>query len=119
MAVQTCFMLSCFYMAQILTTKYVGPGSYRLFLSNRLLRIFPAYWVVLLASLVLCFLAEPVIGHSRLSVYRQHALMPGSWLILAGSNLLILGQDSLDGPILDRNGSSCLGVMADRTAARA
>src|SRR6266699_1944463 len=47
------FIISGFYMAFILNKKYVGKkGSYLLFLSNRFLRIYPIYWVVLLVSIV-------------------------------------------------------------------
>ena len=42
-SVQVFYIISGFYMALILNTKYVGPGSYRVFIANRLLRIFPAY----------------------------------------------------------------------------
>ena len=52
-AVETFFMISGFYMAMILTEKYRGPGSYRLFLGNRSLRIYPAYWVVAALTVVL------------------------------------------------------------------
>ncbi len=40
-------------MALILNRKYVGKkGSYLLFISNRFLRIYPIYWVVVLASII-------------------------------------------------------------------
>ncbi|HEV2339555.1 MAG TPA: acyltransferase [Patescibacteria group bacterium] len=47
------FIISGFYMAFILNRKYVGKkSSYRLFITNRLLRIYPIYWVILLLSLL-------------------------------------------------------------------
>jgi peptidoglycan/LPS O-acetylase OafA/YrhL len=47
------FIISGFYMAFILNKKYVGKsGSYRLFITNRFLRIYPIYWVVILLSLL-------------------------------------------------------------------
>jgi len=49
-AVQSFFVISGFYMALVLNEKY-GPGSYWLFISNRLLRLWPAYFVVLVLSL--------------------------------------------------------------------
>ncbi len=49
-AVQSFFVISGFYMALVLNEKY-GPGSYWLFISNRLLRLWPAYFVVLILSL--------------------------------------------------------------------
>jgi len=55
-AVQAFYMISGFYMALILNTKYTGKGSYKLFITNRFLRIYPAYWVVLLLTLAItCF----------------------------------------------------------------
>jgi len=48
-AVNSFFIISGFYMALILHEKYIGKkSSYRLFLGNRFLRIFPLYWVILL-----------------------------------------------------------------------
>ena len=43
-SVQIFFIISGFYMTMILDNKYVGKGSYRLFLSNRFLRLYPIYW---------------------------------------------------------------------------
>jgi len=48
-AVQSFYVISGFYMALVLNEKY-GPGSYWLFVSNRLLRLWPAYFVVLVLS---------------------------------------------------------------------
>ena len=42
-AVQCFYMVSGFYMALVLNEKYLGPGSYRVFISARLLRLFPVY----------------------------------------------------------------------------
>ena len=55
-AVQAFYIISGFYMALILNTKYVGAGAYRVFIGNRFLRIYPVYWVVLILTVVLsCF----------------------------------------------------------------
>lgn len=54
LAVWSFFIISGFYMALILNEKYVGAnGSYRLFITNRFLRIFPVYIVVLILYVVL------------------------------------------------------------------
>jgi len=51
LAVKTFFMISGFYMTLILSSKYhMGRGGYWLFLSNRFLRIYPSYLVVLAVS---------------------------------------------------------------------
>jgi peptidoglycan/LPS O-acetylase OafA/YrhL len=48
-AVHSFFIISGFYMAFILHEKYIGRnGSYRLFITNRFLRIYPLYWVIIL-----------------------------------------------------------------------
>ncbi len=54
MAVQLFFIISGFYMTFILKEKYIGKNSsYKLFITNRFLRIFILYWIALLASLLL------------------------------------------------------------------
>ena len=41
-------------MALVLHKKYIGPNnSYKLFLSNRILRLLPVYWAVLFATILL------------------------------------------------------------------
>ena len=50
-AVEVFFIISGFYMTMILDKKYIGKGSYMLFLSNRLLRLYPMFWVVLLLTI--------------------------------------------------------------------
>ncbi len=52
-AVKGFFVISGFYMALILNEKYIKQNnSYKLFITNRLLRIYPAYWVMLLLTIV-------------------------------------------------------------------
>jgi peptidoglycan/LPS O-acetylase OafA/YrhL len=53
LAVRLFFIISGFYMAMILTTKYTAdqPNRYWLFISNRFLRIYPCYYVILFLSL--------------------------------------------------------------------
>lgn len=50
-AVNSFFVISGFYMAFILTEKYTGKnGAYRLFITNRFLRIYPLYWTILILA---------------------------------------------------------------------
>lgn len=52
-AVKGFFVISGFYMALILNEKYKGAnGSYMLFITNRLLRIYPIYWVILILTII-------------------------------------------------------------------
>jgi peptidoglycan/LPS O-acetylase OafA/YrhL len=80
-AVQSFFVISGFYMALILNEKY-GPGSYWLFISNRLLRLWPAYAVVLILSLA--------VADNWRSIFALN------WFDIAffvGSQILIVGQE--------------------------
>ncbi len=103
-AVQTFYMISGFYMALILNTKYSGPGSYKLFITNRFLRIYPAYWIVLILTIALHVLAGLMTGRSRFTAY-SHPLTPGSWLFLLVTNVLRNGQDLASFLGLDPSGS--------------
>ncbi|HLG03542.1 MAG TPA: acyltransferase [Bacteroidia bacterium] len=58
-SVQTFYIISGFYMALILHDKYKpGPGSYRLFITNRFLRIFPVYWAFLVIVVLSCLIGQ-------------------------------------------------------------
>ena len=80
-AVQSFFVISGFYMALVLNEKY-GAGSYWLFISNRLLRLWPTYFVVLILSLGVA------------DNWRSIAALDwlGLWFFIA-SQILIVGQD--------------------------
>ena len=59
LAVEIFFVISGFYMALILNEKYTGiRSSYYLFITNRLIKIFPLYFVVLLTTLLLTYLLQ-------------------------------------------------------------
>lgn len=78
-------------MALILNEKYTGPNSYKVFITNRVLRLFPTYLLVLL--LTLSFSA--FFTNSTLENYLHYSgsiSIPGL-LYLAFSNILILGQE--------------------------
>lgn len=77
-AVKFFFIISGFYMALILNGKY---ASYASFIINRFLKLFPAYWIVLM----LCVLYGPRINFQALS-------LPLSIYYLF-SNLFIIGSN--------------------------
>lgn len=55
-AVKIFFVISGFYMTLIWNEKYsLLKGGYKLFLTNRLLRLFPTYYVILIFSVLLPF----------------------------------------------------------------
>ena len=99
-AVQTFYMISGFYMALVLHEKYAPTlGGYRLFLGNRILRLFPAYLFVLAGTLAAqAFIPGAFTGpQNTLRLWVEH--MPHmSWttlLALLLPNLLIVGQDAI------------------------
>jgi peptidoglycan/LPS O-acetylase OafA/YrhL len=80
-AVQSFFVISGFYMALVLNEKY-GPGTYWLFVSNRLLRIWPAYFLILILSLAAAGNWRPIAALDWTAI-----------IFFAASQLLIVGQD--------------------------
>jgi len=50
-AVQLFYMISGFYMALVLTRKYTGARSYRTFITNRFLRLYPTYAVIAMVTI--------------------------------------------------------------------
>lgn len=100
-AVQAFYIISGFYMTLILNEKYVGVNSsYKLFISNRLLRLFPIYWTVLiltiLYSVVLVFSTN---GNDlgSFSYYTQYwnNMGIGSIFYLIFTNLFLFLQDTV------------------------
>ena len=105
-AVEAFFIISGFYMALVLNGKY-GKGSYGLFLSNRLLRLYPVYWVVVGLTLVVSAVWYVRLGVPlKLGPYQQAAGHLGivGWVGLLVANLIILGQDVLMFVGIDRAG---------------
>jgi peptidoglycan/LPS O-acetylase OafA/YrhL len=96
-AVQSFYIISGFYMAMILSEKYIGGlKSYKLFITNRFLRIFPMYWVVLVLTIgVSAVLWHKGYGENFISFYQTyfHQFDLKSQLFLLGSNLFLFGQD--------------------------
>jgi len=93
-AVQTFYMISGFYMAMILTEKYRGPGSYRLFLTNRFLRIYPIYWITATISILAWLTCYLFTGQAGPLAARVSVRLPGC-VALGVSNALIFGQDAI------------------------
>lgn len=95
MAVQSFYIVSGFYMAMILKEKYlVKDNTNYLFWSNRLLRLFPIYWIVLILSIILFF-----VGHNyfdkgwQLENYANYDLSISTLIYLFFSQIFILGQE--------------------------
>jgi peptidoglycan/LPS O-acetylase OafA/YrhL len=91
-AVELFFLVSGFYMALVLHERYVGPGSYRLFLTNRALRLYPQYWAVAAFAAVLWIAFGtriPQLGPPS----AFDILSPAGATLITLANAAILGQD--------------------------
>lgn len=95
-AVQSFYIISGFYMSLILNEKYSKTSDYRLFMSNRLLRLFPIYLAVLSATIVLC----GIIGYFsndylalQVWIDNYSTLAPSSILLAIFANLFLYAQD--------------------------
>lgn len=95
-AVKVFFIISGFYMTLILSKKYVGQGSYGLFITNRFLRLYPIYWTVVGLTIVVSIGSFLIYGNwMRLIPYvTYNEYMSLSTLgYLGATNLLLFGQD--------------------------
>ena len=95
--VQAFFIISGFYMSMVLNEKYVGANkSYKLFLSNRLLRLYPIYWVVLVLTvfggLLLAFKAHTMHIDKFEGYFALQGYVP-SILFMVINQVVIFGQD--------------------------
>lgn len=95
-AVQVFYIISGFYMTLILNEKYVGKSSYRLFLSNRFLRLYPIYWVVLILTILFSILCAIVFDGPtdltfKIKYFNMMSFETKIFQILA--NILLFGQD--------------------------
>ncbi len=102
-AVKTFYIISGFYMSLILNEKYVNQKhAYRLFISNRFLRLFPIYWTVLtltlLFSFVVCRYATPnqaATNPLRMYVENFSHINGWSFSFLIFTNLFLFFQDTV------------------------
>ena len=98
-AVQAFYIISGFYMTLILNEKYVGINrSYKLFISNRFLRLYPIYWTVLflkIASSLAISISTNGINLGKFAIYTEyfHTMSFGSFIFLLFTNLFIFLQD--------------------------
>lgn len=100
-AVQAFFIVSGFYMALVLAGKY---DSVKLFYSNRLLRLAPAYFAMMALALV-ALLGFEMTATSTLGIFETVFTNPVSAAILAFENIFVVGQHLLYWFMLDENGS--------------
>lgn len=100
-AVQAFYIISGFYMTLILNEKYVGANnSYKLFISNRLLRLYPIYWTALLLTILLAialYFYTNGNDFGNLTYYRDYWEQMGiaSIIFLAFTNIFLFLQDTV------------------------
>lgn len=99
LAVQTFYIISGFYMALILNEKYINqPHAYRLFLTNRVLRLLPIYYVVVGLTLLTALVMAMTLGQPEVEFFQAirnngDRLAPSTIALLTFSNLTLIGQD--------------------------
>lgn len=98
-AVQAFYIISGFYMTLILNEKYIGVNnSYKLFITNRFLRLYPIYWTVLLLTIlysiaVLIYTKENYFGSLNVYSVNFENMNFGSFIFLVFTNLFLFLQD--------------------------
>jgi peptidoglycan/LPS O-acetylase OafA/YrhL len=98
-AVQTFYIISGFYMALIINEKYIGiNNSYKLFITNRLLRLYPVYWVVLILTVLFSVITAIYTNGDNwgeISSYIKYSdsMNFTSFIFLIFTNLFIFFQD--------------------------
>jgi len=96
-AVELFFVISGFFMALILEGKYQKTNDpFRNFITNRLLKIFPVYWICLIASIVVGILGIMLFKNPLMfKPYIDYAGKMNffSLFYLGFSNVFIIGQD--------------------------
>ncbi len=93
-AVQIFYIISGFYMAMVLSTRYATPQD---FYVSRIMRIFPPYWIVLVGTVALSTISG-LLYHNwlLLTPYVTHPLDRNGavgFLLTAFSNMTLIGQD--------------------------
>jgi peptidoglycan/LPS O-acetylase OafA/YrhL len=100
-AVQAFYVISGFYMALILNEKYIGANnSYKLFITNRLIRLHPIYWAILLLAIGFSFLYALIssgesFGYLNIFINHFDNMTPLSIFLVIFSNIFIIFQDAL------------------------
>lgn len=94
-SVQCFYIISGFLISLILNEKYVSPGATYIFYSNRLLRIFPLYWIFLTIAFLVSIAAYVVAHKGALTFWLDNwsRLGVGDVAFLVCTNLLLFGQD--------------------------
>ncbi|MBV9987639.1 MAG: acyltransferase [Chitinophagaceae bacterium] len=104
-AVESFFLISGFYMSLVLNKKYTGVNnSYSLFITNRLLKIYPSYWTILLLTVMMQLIVWLCTGQPVFVLYQlvHYKLNWGAIAFLSFTNLALFGQDMIGFMILNK-----------------
>jgi peptidoglycan/LPS O-acetylase OafA/YrhL len=97
LAVQAFFIVSGFYISLILNEKYIGVNeNYFLFITNRILRLYPIYWTVLILIVIsnICiFILSKGTQFHTFEIFREIHYSLTAWIYIVFSNVFILFQD--------------------------
>ena len=107
-SVESFFMISGFYMSLILTKKYTGEGSVKLFITNRWLRLFPLYYTVTLITILAYFISYKICGNGfdfEFWIKNFHNLNFSSLTVIMVTSIFVIGQDVLNFLTLTSTGS--------------
>ena len=95
-AVQSFFIISGFYMALVLNEKYNQPGQYTMFLKQRFLRLYPTYFILITAVVLVDLAVYGITGHQWGSIKswhdNTHLLTPATFVCLALENVAVHGR---------------------------
>lgn len=102
-AVKSFYIISGFYMSLILNEKYLlKNNSYKLFITNRFLKIYPMYWLVFLLTMclyIVLYFQNPNAEDNLTNRFIHYASLKEinflPYIFLVFVNLFIVGQDSL------------------------
>lgn len=94
-SVQIFYMISGFYMALVLNTKYTFKNSYLTFIGNRFLRLYPSYIVVVAVTFLLFFLFSSWKGISIIPFdsWKEYDLSLITKIFFIFGSLVFIGQD--------------------------
>lgn len=96
-AVQSFYIISGFYMTLILNEKYIGKNnSYKLFITNRFIRLYPIYWAVLLITIFISAAVACITHGNQIPKFDNYFNVESnliSFSFLFITNIFIVGQD--------------------------
>lgn len=95
-SVQCFFVISGFLMAMIWSRQYAKAHDARLFYTNRALRIFVPYLIVLALALIVASVEYATAGRGTFAAWKAASsrLTAGDWVYLIATSVGIVGQDA-------------------------